>query len=182
MCLMKKEVKVKYLPEFVYGAIDGVITTFAIVSGALGASLSAHIILILGFANLFGDGFSMAISNYLATESEEDLHIKHKRKYMYHIFEKNPKKTAIATFISFVIVGFIPLISFVLALYFPFIDESKYLFSIILTGLAFVIVGAVKGAMVGKDKFKSAIETFIIGGIAAFIAFIVGYLLKGVVG
>ncbi len=179
---MKKEASGGYLPEFVYGAIDGVITTFAIVTGALGASLSSTVILILGFANLFGDGFSMAVSNYLATESEEELHSMRKRKYMYHVYEKNPKKTAIATFISFVIVGFIPLISFVLALYFPFIDESKYLFSIILTGLAFIIVGAVKGAMVGKSKIKSALETLIVGGIAAFIAFIVGYLLKSVIG
>ncbi len=178
--MQKREVG-KYLPEFVYGAIDGVITTFAIVSGALGASLSSSIILILGFANLFGDGFSMAVSNYLATESEEELHLRHKHKYMYHIFEKDPKKTAIATFVSFVIVGFIPLISFVLALISPFFDSNKFLYSAVFTALAFVIIGSVKGKMVRKGEIKSALETLIIGGIAAFIAFVVGYLLRGIV-
>lgn len=49
----------KYLPEFVYGGIDGSVTTFAVVAGAIGASLSNSVILILGFANLFADGVSI---------------------------------------------------------------------------------------------------------------------------
>ena len=51
----------KYLWEFVYGGIDGCVTTFAVVAGSVGAWLEARIILILGFANLFADGFSMSI-------------------------------------------------------------------------------------------------------------------------
>jgi vacuolar iron transporter family protein len=57
------------IEDFVYGATDGAVTTFAVVSGVVGASLSPSIILILGFANLFADGFSMAISNYLSAKS-----------------------------------------------------------------------------------------------------------------
>lgn len=178
---MKKEEKGKYLPEFVYGAIDGTVTTFAVVSGAFGASLNSIVILILGFANLFADGFSMAVSNYLATESEEDLHLMHKHKYMYHMFKKNPKKTALATFISFVVVGFIPLISFVIAFFFPSLNHNKFFYSTILTCIAFIIIGSIKGAMVGKSKWKSALETFIIGSIAAIIAFLVGYLLRNII-
>ncbi len=174
---MKRKEKGKYLPEFVYGSIDGVVTTFAVVAGASGASLNAGIVLILGFANLFGDGFSMALSNYLSTESAEELHFRHKHRVSG--FDKEPKKTAMATFISFVIVGFIPLISFVLAIYSPFINHNKFLYSTILTALAFIIVGMIKGVMVGGNKLKSVLETLIIGGIAAGIAFLVGYLLKG---
>jgi len=59
-----------YLKDFVYGAIDGTITTFAIVAGVAGAALSPSIVLILGFANLLADGFSMAISNYLSIKAE----------------------------------------------------------------------------------------------------------------
>jgi len=62
-----------YLRDFVYGAIDGTVTTFAIVSGVAGAGLSTGVILILGVANLVGDGFSMAASNYLGTKTEEEL-------------------------------------------------------------------------------------------------------------
>jgi len=63
-----------YLRDWVYGGIDGSITTFAVVSGVAGAQLSPWIILVMGFANLLADGFSMAASNFLGTRAEhEDL-------------------------------------------------------------------------------------------------------------
>jgi VIT1/CCC1 family predicted Fe2+/Mn2+ transporter len=61
-----------YLRDWIYGGIDGSVTTFAIVSGVVGAQLSPLTILILGFANLFADGFSMAASNFLGTKAELD--------------------------------------------------------------------------------------------------------------
>lgn len=66
-----------YLPEFVYGGIDGLVTTFAVVAGATGAQLDLDIVLILGFANLFADGFSMSVGAYLAKKSEHDTYEKH---------------------------------------------------------------------------------------------------------
>ena len=62
-----------YLKDFIYGAIDGTVTTFAVVSGVAGAGLSSGIIVVLGLANLLGDGFSMAASNYLGTRADEQL-------------------------------------------------------------------------------------------------------------
>jgi len=63
-----------YLRDWIYGGIDGSVTTFAVVSGVSGARLSSWIILVMGFANLFADGFSMAASNFLGTKAEhEDL-------------------------------------------------------------------------------------------------------------
>lgn len=61
-----------YLRDWIYGGIDGAVTTFAVVSGVAGAQLSPWIILVLGFANLFADGFSMAASNFLGTKAEHD--------------------------------------------------------------------------------------------------------------
>lgn len=61
-----------YIRDFIYGGIDGAVTTFAVVSGVSGAELSPSIVLILGFANLVADGFSMAASNYLGTRAELD--------------------------------------------------------------------------------------------------------------
>lgn len=61
-----------YLRDWVYGGIDGSVTTFSIVAGVVGADLSARIILILGLANLLADGFSMAAGNYSATKAEID--------------------------------------------------------------------------------------------------------------
>ncbi len=64
--------KPNYLRDWVYGGIDGAVTTFAIVAGVVGAQLASGIILILGLANLLADGFSMAASNYSGTKTEID--------------------------------------------------------------------------------------------------------------
>ena len=61
-----------YLRDWVYGGIDGAVTTFAVVAGVVGADLSVAVILILGFANLVADGFSMAAGNYSGTKAERD--------------------------------------------------------------------------------------------------------------
>jgi vacuolar iron transporter family protein len=61
-----------YLRDWVYGGIDGAVTTFAVVAGVVGAGLSAQTVLILGAANLLADGFSMAASNYSGTKTERD--------------------------------------------------------------------------------------------------------------
>ena len=64
--------KHNYLRDWIYGGIDGSVTTMAVVTGVAGAQLSKWIVLALGFANLFADGFSMAASNYLGTKAEHD--------------------------------------------------------------------------------------------------------------
>lgn len=74
-----------YLRDWVYGAIDGTITTFSVVAGVMGAELSAGIVLILGVANLFADGFSMAVSNYLGTRAEDQQRQKLRRSEQDHI-------------------------------------------------------------------------------------------------
>ncbi len=68
-----------YLGEFVYGGIDGAVTTFAIVAGSVGADLNSAIIVILGFANLLADGFSMSIGAYLAAQTEQQNYDKHRK-------------------------------------------------------------------------------------------------------
>ena len=68
-----------YLGEFVYGGIDGAVTTFAVVSGAVGAGLDNKVIIILGFANLLADGFAMSVGAYLSTKSVKDNYNKHKQ-------------------------------------------------------------------------------------------------------
>lgn len=73
------------LEDFVYGATDGAVTTFAVVAGVVGASLSPAIVLILGFANLLADGFSMAVGNYLATKAQREYIERIKKKEEWEI-------------------------------------------------------------------------------------------------
>ena len=61
-----------YLRDWIYGGIDGVVTTFAVVASVVGADLSSKVVLVLGLANLVADGFAMAAGNYSGTQAERD--------------------------------------------------------------------------------------------------------------
>lgn len=143
-----------YLPEFVYGSTDGVITTFAIISGVAGAKLSPYIVLILGISNVLADGFSMAVSSYLSEKTKEGT---------------NALIVAIVTFMSFIAMGIIPITPFLI-----FRKNSNFVFKIsyILTALSLFTIGAVKSGFIG------GMETLIIGGIASIIAYKTGQYIK----
>jgi VIT1/CCC1 family predicted Fe2+/Mn2+ transporter len=74
-----------YLRDAVYGGVDGIVTTFAVVAGVAGSGLAARVVLILGLANLFGDGFSMAVANFLGITSEQRRTARIRREEERHI-------------------------------------------------------------------------------------------------
>ena len=167
---MKKLVH-KYLPECVYGGVDGLVTTFAIVTASIGIGASSGVILVLGVANVLADAWSMGSSDYLSSHAEAE---QGDREHD----EKPPLYTAFATFIAFVIVGFVPLVPFIVALFVPSFESMAAWTSIGATMITFAIVGYVSGTVSGGDKIKSSLRTLGVGAIAAIIAFGVGYLLK----
>ncbi len=95
----------EYLPEFVYGGIDGSITTFAVVAGATGAHLSVDIVIILGLGNLVADGFSMSVGGYLSSKSEIDAFNKNLQKEHQEI-ENTPESERKEVEMAFVEMGF----------------------------------------------------------------------------
>lgn len=163
-----------FLAEFVYGAIDGTVTTFAIIAGVAGASLSPAIVLILGISNVLADGFSMASSNYLSEKSHQ--------AQSGISPEHTPMKTALATFFSFVLVGTIPLLPYVISAFSPVWQGKEFLVSAVFTSMAFIFVGGVRGRIVGVSRVSAGFETLFIGGVAASVAYIVGNLLKDFAG
>jgi vacuolar iron transporter family protein len=82
---LKRGPRVSYLRDWVYGGIDGTVTTFAIMAGVIGASLSAGVVIILGLANLLADGFSMAAANYTGTKAEQDEYRQLRRMEERHV-------------------------------------------------------------------------------------------------
>jgi VIT1/CCC1 family predicted Fe2+/Mn2+ transporter len=87
---LARATKHSHLRDFVYGGIDGAVTTFAVVSGVAGAGLPSGVVIVLGFANLVGDGFSMAASNYLGSKADLQLLEQAHRIEEQHI-EKYPE-------------------------------------------------------------------------------------------
>lgn len=162
-----------YLGEFVYGGIDGTITTFAVVAGSVGAGLDTNVIVILGFANLLADGFAMSIGAYLSANSELD-----KNKDLES--NKSPFFVGLSTYISFLIMGFIPLLIYVIDLMTE-ITVDLFTVASILTGLVFILIGAMKAYVTNKKYIKGIAQTLILGIIAAVVAFYVGDLLEQIV-
>jgi vacuolar iron transporter family protein len=222
-----------YLRDFVYGGIDGAVTTFAVVSGVAGAGLPSGIVIVLGLANLVGDGFSMAASNYLGSKADlqllhrarktEEQHIRHfpegEREEIRQIMEDkgfkgdmlenvvdtitadktvwvdtmlreelglaldrpSPIRAAIVTFVAFGLIGFLPLVAFIVHYLARPVEFRPFLWSTVLTGIAFFSVGAIKSRFVRDRWYISGLETLAIGGCAAVLAYLTGLLLRGVV-
>lgn len=75
----------QHLADAILGATDGIVTTFAVVAGAAGALLSPGIVIVMGFANLMADGFSMAVGNYLGARSQQEYWREERRREMWEI-------------------------------------------------------------------------------------------------
>ena len=152
-----------YLPDVVYGANDGVITTFAVVSGVVGAALSETIILILGFANLVADGFSMGASNYLSRRSSVDARRESRRP---------AARRGLATSASFVVVGAVPLVAYLV----PLPDDWRYPAAIALTLGTLFAFGASRTVVTRVGWLRSGVEMLLVGAAAAAVAYGIGAL------
>jgi VIT1/CCC1 family predicted Fe2+/Mn2+ transporter len=169
------------LREFVYGGMDGAVTTFAVVTGAAGANLSSQIILILGFANVFADGFSMAVGSYLSEKSEQDL--SDSKGHTKKDDHESPMSASIATFVSFILVGFVPLsvytTDYILKLNLG--TDAMLIWSVALTLASFGAIGYLRGYVTKINRKRAVIESLGLGLAAAVISYGVGNLLEKVI-
>lgn len=224
----------QYLGEMVYGGLDGIITTFAVVSGVAGADLGSGIVLIMGLANLFADGFSMATGAYLSTRSEQEYYDKEREREEWEIEhfpdgeraelvelyrrqgydgdevarmveiktrerrrwldammleelglmrdDRNPLLNGLATLIAFLLAGSVPLLAYLASLVVPIQPSTSLTVSMLLSGLALFGLGAAKVLVTRQNPLRSGLEMFLVGGLAAGVAYVVGALLKGLGG
>lgn len=217
-----------YLKDGIFGAIDGAVTTFAVVSSVAGAGLASGIVIVMGLANLLADGFSMAAGNFTGTRAENQAALRYRREEEEEI-ETHPEgereevrqifarkgfegemlekvvavitadkkrwvdtmiqeehglpltahsgiKAASAIFTSFLIVGSIPLLSYIANILGAEIRDP-FLVSCVLTGVAFFAIGAVKSRFVDQHWILGGLETLAIGAAAAAMAYLIGHLL-----
>ena len=231
---MHKQEEGRYIKSIIYGGLDGIITTFAVVAGVTGAALSLGIVLILGLANLLADAISMGVGDYLSSKSEieyqqderkrEEWEVEHfpegEKQEMIEIYQEkgvseedairvveilskydkawidvmmveelgiiesdeSPLKNAFATFLSFIIFGFIPLFSYILSMLISFLASNSiysFIIACVLTGLTLFTLGALKVRVTGKNWLLSGLEMFLVGGLAAGAAYVIAFLLSG---
>jgi len=225
-------VRDQYLGDMVYGGLDGIVTTFAVVSGVAGADLGAHIVLILGLANLFADGFSMATGAFLSTKSEKEYYTREYQREAWEVDhfpdgeraellevyqgrgyssdeaqslvkiqskerdrwvkammvdelgmlpdERRPLWSGLATLISFIVAGSLPLVVYLVGLVVPVPAGVAFPVSLMLSGVALFGLGAAKVLVTRLNPFRSGLEMLVVGGLAAGVAYAVGALLKGI--
>ena len=158
-----------YIRDLVYGAIDGIITTFAVVAGVSGGNLSAGVILIVGVANLSADGLSMGVGNYLGIRSEEGV----RKAQQLPEQEAQPGRHGLATFIAFVVAGIVPLTPYFL----PSFGTSQFALSIALTMASLFGVGALRSIVTVESWWRSGLEILGLGLAVAVAAYGTGMLI-----
>jgi VIT1/CCC1 family predicted Fe2+/Mn2+ transporter len=157
------------LPDIIYGANDGLITTFAVVSGVVGGSLPSHVVLVLGFANLLADGVSMGASNFLSKRSEGDGPLSLSRR--------DAARHGLVTFVSFVLIGAIPLLAYITA---PL--DLRFPMATAVTLTTLFAVGAFRSAVTKRSWWRSGLEMLLVGAAAAAIAYGIGAMIARIVG
>jgi vacuolar iron transporter family protein len=159
-----------YLPDLVYGANDGIITTFAVVSGVVGADLSERIILILGFANLLADGFSMGASNFLARRSFAEAHDR--------ATGREAARHGVATLVGFITAGIVPLVAYLA----PLSDDVRFPVAVTLTLATLFAVGASRAFVTHLGWIRSGAEMLLVGALAAAVAYSIGAIASTLTG
>jgi VIT1/CCC1 family predicted Fe2+/Mn2+ transporter len=163
----------RYLGDLVYGANDGIITTFAVVAGVAGASLPGRIVVILGVSNLLADGFSMAASNVLSIRSKAAA----ERVDGGTDAAPSSIRHGAATFVAFVVAGAVPLLAYVL----PFATSRRFTAATVLTLATLFVVGASRTVVTRGRWWVNGLEMLAIGALAAAAAYQIGRFLAGIV-
>ena len=224
-----------YLKEVIYGGIDGIITTFAVVAGFSGAALTNEIttqlsfvvVLLFGLANLFADAVSMGLGNFLAVRSDQSQYCSIREKERKEMLENterelletktiliqkgfneedagtltalyrknetywldfmmnhelkmpdptedNPAFTGLATFLSFIFFGAIPLLPFML--FRTLEPQDLFLLASVGVFFALLLLSILKWKIIRANLWSSIFEVMLIGGVAACVAFFVGSL------
>ena len=156
-----------YIRDLVYGANDGLITTFAVVAGVLGGGLSPRTMLIIGAANLVADGLSMGVGNYLSIRSHEGALAAQNRPEE----ESSPLRHGVATLVAFVAAGVVPLAPFALG-----VVEHAFAWSVGLTFIMMFTVGALRGLVTIDRWWMAGLEMLLLGMAVAIAAFSSGLI------
>jgi VIT1/CCC1 family predicted Fe2+/Mn2+ transporter len=157
-----------YIGDIVYGANDGIVTTFAVVSGVAGGSLSHVAVLVIGAANLVADGVSMGVGNFQSIRASERA----REAGNLPEVEAHPWKHGLATLVAFMVAGAIPLVPFLL----PVAVDSRMPLSTGSAVAALVIVGTGRARVTGERWSQACAETVLLGVLVAVAGYAAGHV------
>jgi VIT1/CCC1 family predicted Fe2+/Mn2+ transporter len=160
-----------YIRDLVYGANDGVITTFAVVAGVTGGTLPPVTVLVLGVANLLADGLSMGVGNYLGIRSDERV----REAQQLPEQEAYPMRHGLATFLAFVAAGAVPLVPYV----FPGLDHDRFVWSTLLSLAVLFGVGAARARVGTGTWWSNGLEMLGLGVLVGVVAYAAGAVIAG---
>jgi VIT1/CCC1 family predicted Fe2+/Mn2+ transporter len=166
------EVAQHYIRDIVYGANDGIVTTFAIVAGVTGGTLAPATVLVLGAANLLADGLSMGVGNYLGIRSDERV----REAQQLPELEAFPVRHGLATFVAFVTAGAIPLTPYMLPG-----STNRFAASTILSLLVLFVVGAARARVGAGSWWTNGLEMLGLGAIVGAAAYGAGAIVADLV-
>jgi len=223
-----------YIKSVIFGGLDGIVTTFAVVAGVAGANLDNHVVIILGFANVVADGISMGLGDFLSERAELEFvknerrreewevqnYIDGEKKEMvdlytakgmteedattvidvmskYHnIFvdtmlveelglmppdeNDSPAKKGFVTFLSFLIFGVVPLLTYV----FGYNSSNKNLLfgvSVAMSAITLFVLGVVKARLASQPILSTAFAMMVNGGVAAAASYFIGWAIESIV-
>ena len=162
-----------YIRDLIYGANDGIITTFAVVAGVTGGALSSRAVLIVGIANLVADGLSMGVGNYLSIRSHESA----RAALELPEEESAPAKHGAATFLAFAVAGVLPLLPYAVGA-----DPNiGFELSVLLTFVGLFVVGSSRSLVTVDRWWTAGLEMLGLGAVVAVAAYASGALVSWMV-
>lgn len=162
-----------FLRSIIYGGTDGIITMFNIVSGVKGANLPYYIVFFIGIASLLGDALSMGVSSFLSTKAELD----YKRLKNNNKIRDNSSINGLVTFISFILFGAIPLLTYLISTKFT---NNNYFNTVISTTVALFLLGSTQSHFTNKKWYQTGSTVTIYGLSAAFLSFLIARIISNI--
>jgi DNA damage-binding protein 1 len=220
------------LKPVIFGGLDGILTSFAIVAGAAGGNLSPEVVLILGFSNIFADALSMGVGEFLSSKAENEWILSERKREawevenfiegeiaeMVEIYEdkgmshedavevitriakykdvfvdimmkeelelqvpeenhvEESMKEGCVMFASFAFFGALPLLGYVVipALFPALSTDILFVSACVITGCVLFFMGTLKSLVTTQHFIQAGLETLLLGGACATVAFTIG--------
>jgi VIT1/CCC1 family predicted Fe2+/Mn2+ transporter len=152
-----------YLRSSIFGFEDALVSTTGVIVGVSIGTSNKQFVILAAFVTIAVEAISMAAGQFL---SERTLHEIDKKGH-----KDNLLIGSLIMFSSYFLGGALPILPI---FFFP----SPVIPSTLIAFSGLFALGYVKGKLIKVSPTRSAVEMLLIGGVAAIIGMIAGYLLK----